>query len=92
MLADLVHGVLIAGVTPITSGVSDGTGGEGINVTVPWLPTDGTFGHQEDMSSHELGRLWKFQASEIDGWVRCGGANSSDPAAPRSQISARRSE
>ena len=24
--------------------------------------------------SHRVGKLWKFQASEVDGWVRKGGA------------------
>lgn len=26
------------------------------------------------MPVHHVGRLWKFQTSEIDGWVRSGGA------------------
>ena len=26
------------------------------------------------MPAHRVGRLWKFQVSEIDGWVRSGGA------------------
>lgn len=26
------------------------------------------------MPAHKVGRLWKFQASEIDDWVRGGGA------------------
>jgi len=26
------------------------------------------------MPAHKVGRLWKFQASEIDDWVRNGGA------------------
>ena len=26
------------------------------------------------MPAHKVGRLWKFQASEIDEWVRRGGA------------------
>ena len=26
------------------------------------------------MPAHRVGRLWKFQASEIDEWVRSGGA------------------
>lgn len=26
------------------------------------------------MPAHKVGRLWKFQASEIDDWVRSGGA------------------
>lgn len=27
------------------------------------------------MPAHRVGRLWKFQLSEIDGWVRTGGAD-----------------
>lgn len=26
------------------------------------------------MPAHKVGRLWKFQASEVDNWVRNGGA------------------
>lgn len=29
---------------------------------------------KKDMPAHKVGRLWKFQASEIDDWVRSGGA------------------
>ena len=28
----------------------------------------------KDMPAHRVGRLWKFQCSEVDGWVRSGGA------------------
>lgn len=28
----------------------------------------------KDMPAHKVGRLWKFQASEVDGWARGGGA------------------
>ena len=27
-----------------------------------------------DMPAHKVGRLWKFKKSEIDEWVRAGGA------------------
>ena len=26
------------------------------------------------MPAHRIGRLWTFKASEVDGWVRSGGA------------------
>jgi excisionase family DNA binding protein len=26
------------------------------------------------MPAHKVGRLWKFKISEIDGWIRSGGA------------------
>ena len=32
---------------------------------------------EKDMPANKVGRLWKFQASEIDGWVRRGGAAAS---------------
>ena len=28
----------------------------------------------KDMPAHRVGRLWKFQSSEVDVWVRSGGA------------------
>ncbi|WP_284976083.1 helix-turn-helix domain-containing protein [Arthrobacter sp. efr-133-TYG-104] len=29
------------------------------------------------MPAHKIGRLWKFQTSEIDDWVRAGGGEAS---------------
>jgi len=29
---------------------------------------------EKGMPAHKIGRLWKFQASEVDDWVRGGGA------------------
>lgn len=29
------------------------------------------------MPAHRIGRLWKFKLSEVDDWVRAGGANES---------------
>ena len=29
---------------------------------------------EKSMPAHRVGRLWKFQTSEIDEWVRSGGA------------------
>ena len=38
---------------------------------------------EKAMPAHKVGRLWKFQASEIDDWVRRGGAAAdSDPSPP----------
>ena len=34
----------------------------------------------KDMPAHKIGRLWKFQASEVDDWVRGGGAAASTSA------------
>ena len=27
------------------------------------------------LPAHKVGRLWKFRLSEVDGWVRAGGAD-----------------
>jgi len=29
---------------------------------------------QHDMPAHKVGRLWKFKVSEVDAWVKSGGA------------------
>ena len=60
------------------------------NVAEPWLSADDIAAHlgvtkdtvytwiaEKAMPAHKVGRLWKFQASEIDDWVRRGGASSS---------------
>lgn len=36
-----------------------------------WIPDKG-------MPAHKVGRLWKFQASEVDAWVRRGGSASAE--------------
>lgn len=54
----------------------------------PWLSVEGIAEHlgvskdtvytwvaNKGMPAHKVGRLWKFQASEIDHWVRSGGAS-----------------
>lgn len=33
---------------------------------------------EKGMPAHKVGRLWKFQASEVDDWVRKGDAGSPD--------------
>lgn len=33
---------------------------------------------KKKMPAHRVGRLWKFKASEVDNWVRDGGANAED--------------
>jgi excisionase family DNA binding protein len=55
-------------------------------MTEPWLSTDDIAFHlgvtkdtvytwigEKGMPAHKIGRLWKFQASEVDNWVRWGG-------------------
>jgi len=59
-------------------------------VAEPWLSADGIAAHlgvtadtiyawiaDKSMPAHRVGRLWKFQASEVDDWVRSGGSVSS---------------
>lgn len=59
----------------------------------PWLSADDVAAHlgvtketvyawiaERAMPAHKIGRLWKFQATEVDAWVRSGG---SAPAAPK---------
>ena len=29
---------------------------------------------EKGMPAHKVGRLWKFQATEVDAWVRSGGS------------------
>ena len=56
-------------------------------MTEPWLSADEIASHlgvskdtgyawisTQNMPAHKVGRLWKFQASEVDEWVRQGGA------------------
>ena len=33
------------------------------------------------LPAHRIGRLWKFKISEVDGWVRAGGAAGEVPDA-----------
>lgn len=33
---------------------------------------------RKGLPAHKIGRLWKFQLSEVDEWVRIGGANEDD--------------
>ncbi len=60
----------------------------------PWLSADDIAAHlgvtkdtvytwiaEKAMPAHKIGCLWKFQASEIDDWVRAGAA-ASDPESP----------
>ncbi len=35
------------------------------------------------LPAHKIGRLWKFKLSEVDGWVRAGGADGEDPGGSR---------
>ena len=62
----------------------------------PWLSADEIAAHlgvtkdtvyawiaEKQMPAHKVGRLWRFQASEVDEWVRGGGtAGSGEPELP----------
>jgi excisionase family DNA binding protein len=70
----------------------------------PWLSADDIAAHlgvtkdtvyswiaDKAMPAHKIGRLWKFQASEIDEWVRNGGAVvSQEPLPPESPAAGHR--
>jgi excisionase family DNA binding protein len=64
-------------------------------VTEPWLSADDIAAHlgvtkdtvytwiaEKFMPAHKISRLWKFQASEVDEWVRRGGAAASGSTEP----------
>ena len=61
-------------------------------MTEPWLSADDIAAHlgvtkdtiytwiaNKGMPAHKIGRLWKFQATEVDDWVRTGAAASDSP-------------
>ena len=58
-------------------------------MTEPWASVDDIAGHlgvaknsiyrwidRRGLPAHRIGRLWKFKVSEVDEWVRAGGADS----------------
>jgi len=58
-------------------------------MTEPWTSVDDVAKHLgvakdsiyrwiegRSLPAHRIGRLWKFKISEVDEWVRAGGANS----------------
>jgi len=60
-------------------------------MTEPWISADEIASHlgvskdtvyawisTQNMPAHKVGRLWKFQASEVDEWVRQGGASTQE--------------
>lgn len=60
----------------------------------PWLSAEDIASHlgvtkdtvyawivEKSMPAHRVGRLWKFQVSEVDEWVRRGRAASSEEGA-----------
>ncbi len=37
----------------------------------------------KELPAHRVGRLWKFRLTEIDDWVRAGGADAHDASSAR---------
>lgn len=65
-------------------------------VQEPWVSVDIVANHvgiakdtvyrwieSKGLPAHRIGRLWKFKLSEVDEWVRAGGADSSDKSKSR---------
>jgi excisionase family DNA binding protein len=42
------------------------------------------------LAAHKIGRLWKFKLSEVDVWVRAGGAEGSEKPASKKPPKAKR--
>ena len=64
-------------------------------MTEPWTSVDDVAKHlgvakdsiyrwieRRSLPAHRIGRLWKFKISEVDEWVRAGGAAWSRPPNP----------
>lgn len=60
-------------------------------MTEPWASVDDVAKHlgvakdsiyrwieHRGLPAHKIGRLWKFKLSEVDTWVRAGGADAPD--------------
>lgn len=66
---------------------TQGAGSQEVALLEPWLSADDIAAHLgvtkdtvytwiagKSMPAHKLGHLWKFQAAEVDDWVRRNGA------------------
>lgn len=69
----------------------NGTAAEEGAVTEPWASVEEVAKHlgvakdsvyrwidHRALPAHRIGRLWKFKLSEVDAWVRAGGAGTDD--------------
>jgi excisionase family DNA binding protein len=67
--------------------------GLGMQMTEPWTSVDDVARHlgvakdsiyrwidRRNLPAHRIGRLWKFKLSEVDDWVRAGGADAGSTA------------
>ncbi|WP_448873871.1 helix-turn-helix domain-containing protein [Desulfobulbus propionicus] len=65
-------------------------------VQEPWVSVDVVANHvgiakdtvyrwieSKGLPAHRIGRLWKFKLSEVDGWVRAGGADAGNESKSR---------
>jgi len=61
----------------------------------PWVSVDEVSSHLgvakdtiyrwieiRDLPAHRVGRLWKFKLSEVDAWIKCGGASGDRDVSP----------
>ncbi len=76
---------------------------EQLAMTEPWSSVDKVAKHlgvaqdsiyrwieSRGLPAHKIGRLWKFKLSEVDEWVRVGGAEGGEKAATKKSPKARR--
>jgi excisionase family DNA binding protein len=77
---------------------------EPLEMTEPWFSVDEVAKHLivaqdsiyrwiegRGLPAHKIGRLWKLKLSEVDAWVRAGGAEGGEkPAAKTKTAKARR--
>lgn len=72
--------------------------GEEVSLAEPWASVEEVAKHlgvakdsvyrwidHRGLPAHKIGRLWKFKLSEVDDWVRAGGADSGEEEKGRSQ-------
>lgn len=65
--------------------------GASLMTTEPWVSVDDVVKHlgvardsvyrwieRKGLPAHKVGRIWKFKLSEVDVWVRGGGADAGD--------------
>jgi excisionase family DNA binding protein len=65
-------------------------------MTEPWVSVDDVATHlgvakdsiyrwieHRGLPAHKIGRLWKFKLSEVDDWVRAGGADAPQASKPK---------
>jgi excisionase family DNA binding protein len=65
--------------------------GASLMTTEPWVSVDDVVKHlgvardsvyrwieRRGLPAHKVGRIWKFKLSEVDAWVREGGADAGD--------------